>query len=61
MIISSSPPTRRWPFGTSCGVQLPRRSLGTRSGTLPTSVATVFSLAPLREFAYKPAAGSLFS
>ncbi len=61
MIISSSPPTRRAPLGTRAGVNEPARSRGTANATSPTSLATVFGVAPLREFGDPRPAGSPFS
>ena len=61
MIISSRPPVRREPFGTSRGSNVPARSRGTAKATSPTSVATVFALWPLREFGLPRPAGSPFS
>jgi hypothetical protein len=61
MIISSSPPARRDPFGTSRGSNEPARSRGTASGTGPISVSTVLGLDPFREFAVPRPAGSPFS
>ena len=58
MIISSRPPRRRDPFGTSCGVKLPLRSRGTANSTSPTSLETVFELVPLRELGNSDASGS---
>ena len=57
-IISSRPPARRAPLGTSRGSKLPCRSRGTASGTSPTSVASVFGVVPLREFGLPRPAGS---
>ena len=57
-IISSRPPARRAPLGTSRGSKLPRRSRGVSSGTAPTSVASVFGVEPLREFGLPRPAGS---
>ena len=59
--MSSSPPSRREPFGTSRGVNDPSRSRGTSKGTFPTWEASVFGELPLREFGYSPALGSPFS
>lgn len=58
MIMSSKPPARREPLGTSRGSKLPRRSRGTASGMSPTSLANVFGLLPLRELAEPRPAGS---
>ena len=49
-IISSSPPARRAPLGTSRGSNVPARSRGVSNGTAPISVARVFGVEPLREF-----------
>src|SRR4029453_5202820 len=48
--ISSRPPSRRDPFGTSCGIKLPLRSRGTANSTSPTWLETIFGVVPLREF-----------
>ena len=61
MIMSSRPPARREPFGTSRGSNVPARSRGTFNGTSPTSVARVLPLLPLREFGLPRPAGSPFS
>jgi hypothetical protein len=61
MIISSSPPARRDPRGTSRGSNDPARSRGTASGTGPTSVPSVLGVVPFREFAVPRPAGSPFS
>src|SRR5699024_3998077 len=50
MIISSNPPSRRVPLGTSIGVNVPARSRGIASSTSPTSVFTVLPVVPLRAF-----------
>src|SRR5215217_4152939 len=57
MIISSRPPRRRDPFGTSCGVKLPWRSRGTASSTSPISLEIIFGVVPLRELANSDASG----
>jgi hypothetical protein len=57
-IISSRPPARRAPLGTSRGSKLPCRSRGVSSGTAPTSVNRVFGVEPLREFGLPRPAGS---
>jgi hypothetical protein len=59
-IISSRPPARREPFGTSRGSKLPARSRGVSSATGPTSVCRVFGVLPLREFGEPRPAGSPF-
>ena len=61
MIISSRPPARREPLGTSRGSKLPIRSCGTSNRTSPTSLATVLGVLPLREFGEPRPAGSPFS
>ena len=61
MIISSSPPSRRDPFGSSCGVKVPLRSRGTANSTSPTWLETVFAVVPLREFGNSDASVSPFS
>ena len=61
MIMSSRPPARRAPFGTSRGSKLPARSRGTAKATSPTSVTRVFGLAPFRESGLPRPAGSPFS
>ena len=58
MIISSRPPRRRAPLGTSRGANVPVRSRGMASSMSPTSVATVFGDVPLREFGNRAAPGS---
>ncbi len=58
MIIPSRPSSRRCPFGTSIGVNVPARSRGTASSMSPISVATVFALVPLREFGCNEASAS---
>jgi hypothetical protein len=60
-IISSRPPSRREPFGTSRGVNVPSRSRETSGPTSPTCEASVFGLLPLREFANSDASGSPLS
>lgn len=60
-IMSSSPPTRREPLGTSVGVNVALRSRGIASSTSPTLVATVLADEPLREFGNNAAAGSPLS
>lgn len=59
--MSSSPPRRRDPFGTSRGVKLPSRSRGVLSSMSPTLVATVFGVDPLRELANSDASSAPFS
>lgn len=49
MIISSSPPRRRAPFGTTFEANVLARSLGVSRRRSPISVATVFGVLPLRE------------
>ena len=49
MIISSRPPTRRAPLGTSREANEELRSRGWSRRRSPTSVPTVFGVAPLRE------------
>jgi hypothetical protein len=61
MIMSSRPPARRCPLGTSLGSNVDWRSLGTARGTSPTSVDNVFGVDPLREFGLPRPAGSPFS
>src|SRR5215211_8288018 len=58
MIISSRPPSRREPLGSSCGVKVPLRSRGIASSTSPTSLETVLAVVPLREFGNNDASGS---
>ena len=60
-IMSSSPPARRVPLGTSRGSKLPARSRGVSNPMSPTSVARVFGVNPLREFGEPRPAGSPFS
>ncbi len=61
MMISSRPPARRDPLGTSRGSNEPARSRGTSRSTSPTSVEIVLPLAPLREFGLPRPAGSPLS
>jgi hypothetical protein len=61
MIMSSSPPMRRWPLGTNRGVNEPSRSRGTSRGTGPASVYTVLGELPLRAFGSTRPIGSPFS
>src|SRR5699024_5973300 len=61
MIMSSSPPNRRWPLGTRRGVNEPPRSRGTSSSIGPTSDSTVFGVVPLRELACFDASEAPFS
>ena len=61
MIMSDSPPTRRWPFGTSRGSKLPLRSRGVASSMSPTSVPSRFPVDPFRELPDPFPAGSCFS
>ena len=58
MITSSRPPSRREPFGTSCGVKVPLRSRGTAKSTSPISLETIFAVVPLRELGNSDASGS---
>jgi len=51
MMMSENPPRLRACLGSSTGVNVPARSRGTSTVTGPTSVSTVFTLNPLREFA----------
>jgi hypothetical protein len=44
MIMSSRPPARRDPLGTSRGSNVPARSRGTAKATSPTCVAIVLAL-----------------
>ena len=57
-IMSSRPPARRTPLGTSRGSKLPARSRGVSKATSPTSVASFFGVLPLREFGLPRPAGS---
>src|SRR5699024_5574229 len=61
MIMSSSPPSRRWPLGTRRGVKDPPRSRGTSSSIGPTSDSTLFGVVPLRELACFDASVAPFS
>jgi len=61
MIMSSRPPARRCPLGTSRGSNDELRSRGTANGTSPTSVPNVLGVDPLREFGLPRPAGSPFS
>src|SRR5689334_3345170 len=61
MMMSSRPPSRRAPLGTSRGSNVPARSRGISRRRSPTSVATVFGVVPLREFGVPRPAASPFS
>lgn len=58
MIMSSSPPRRRAPLGTSCEAKVELRSRGWSRVTSPTSVPTVLAVVPLRELPLPRPAGS---
>ena len=50
MIMSSKSLSRRVPFGTVTGSNVPLRSRGTATSTGPAVVCTVLPVSPLREF-----------
>jgi hypothetical protein len=56
--MSSSPPIRRAPFGTSLEANVELRSRGWSNPMSPTSVPTVFGVVPLRELPDPRPAGS---
>jgi hypothetical protein len=61
MIMSSSPPRRRAPLGTSADANVEFRSRGWSNAMSPTSVPTVFGVVPLRELPDPFPAGSPLS
>lgn len=61
MIMSSRPPNRRAPLGTTFEPKVELRSRGWSSSMSPTSVPIVFGVDPLRELPLPRPAGSPFS